>query len=157
MDLASAKIGIADTLAAYVAAVDAGDVDSYVSLFMEDGVLVPHGLDECHGHEEIRRFIERSKGSRVGNVIPGRLRHHVSPAKINLCTDETALAESYFLATNGWGPEHWGVYYDNLRLIGNDMWRFVRRVIVVEGATPDGWIGSGAGVVKFEPYTHESD
>jgi hypothetical protein len=156
MDSTSAKVSIADTLAAYVVAVDAGNVDSYVSLFTEDGTLVPHGLGECHGQEEIRRFIERSKGSRVDSVVPGRLRHHTSPAKIDLQTDETASAESYFLATNGWGPEHWGVYYDDLILVG-DAWLFARRVVVVEGATPDGWIGSGTGVVKFEPYARDSD
>jgi hypothetical protein len=155
MDSTSAKVGIADTLAGYVAAVDSGDVDAYVSLFAEDGVLVPHGLAECHGQEEIARFIERSKGSRRTSAVPGRLRHHVSPANITLHSDEAASAESYFLATNGWGPEHWGVYYDNLKLVG-EVWRFTRRVVVVEGATPDGWIGSGTGVVKFDAYPPNS-
>jgi SnoaL-like domain len=147
---AEAQLGILSTMGRYIYAVDHGNTDKILELFTHDGVLHPHGLSECRGRAAIAAFIEASRESRSVGPDVGRVRHHVSSVHIELDDREHARAWSYFLALNATGPDHWGVYRDRLTRV-DEQWLFQHRSVAIEGATPDGWIGSGTGPVKFEP------
>ena len=57
----------------------------------------------------------------------------MSSVVIELTAPDRARATSYFLAMSGAGPDHWGVYRDELARLGGE-WLFARRVVTVEGA-----------------------
>jgi hypothetical protein len=110
---------------------------------------VPHGLPECQGAEAITAFLESSKASRVQLAGATTVRHHVTSLDVELALPGRARATSYFLAVSSAGLDHWGTYRDDLREVGSQ-WLFERRVVRLKGASPDGWIGSGAGPVKLD-------
>ncbi|MCU1482189.1 MAG: hypothetical protein JWQ19_2975 [Subtercola sp.] len=143
-----AYVLISDLMGKYIAGVDSGKPPAVSELFGETGTLVVHGGEEFHGSAEIERFLVRSRESKSTNNF-GRLRHHLSSLQIETDGSDTATARSYFLAITPRGPDHWGVYTDELVREG-DRWRFALRKVVIEGADPSGWIGSGAGAVLFE-------
>jgi hypothetical protein len=141
------RIGIGVTTALYVETVDGGDIDGFVALFADDGILHPHGLPPSAGRERIREFLTSSRASRPTG---GSIRHNVSSERIRLGGGDSAEATSYFLAMGVRGPDHWGTYHDELIKVDGE-WLFRSRTVTIEGADPDGWIGSGAGPVKFAP------
>jgi hypothetical protein len=145
----TAQLGVVTTIGRYVMAVDRGDVEAVCALFTTDGVLVPHGLPECQGAEAIPAFLESSKASRVQLAGATTVRHHVTSLDVELALPGRARATSYFLAVSSAGLDHWGTYRDDLREVGSQ-WLFERRVVRLKGASPDGWIGSGAGPVKLD-------
>jgi hypothetical protein len=67
----------------------------------------------------------------------------VSSLRIDLVARDQARATSYFLAITAAGPDHWGVYRDDLVLDG-DRWRFARREAIPEGSAPGGWQGTAS-------------
>lgn len=142
------RIAVNTCTSRYVEAVDAGDFDGLLELFAEDGVLHPHGLPRYRGKAEIRAFLTESRRSRSG-PSSGRIRHHVSSERIWFPSPGRAKVTSYFIAMGRHGPDHWGVYRDELVATG-DRWVFQLRAVTLEGADPSGWIGSGLAPVKFE-------
>src|SRR5690606_3444284 len=97
--------------------------------------------------DEVVRFLVGSRDTKGEGSF--RLRHHVSSVRIRIADEDHATAQSYFLAVeSGLGPDHWGVYRDEL-VRENGAWRFARRTVTIEGATPNGWIGSGKGPVTL--------
>jgi len=63
---------IHDLYARYSWALDTGDTDAYVQLYLPDAVVyetVAEGVREVRGHEEIRRFVMRFHGN---PAFPGR-------------------------------------------------------------------------------------
>lgn len=145
---AAVRLEIGLTIGRYVEASDEGRLDDFVALFAEDGVLAPPGLPDCRGRGAIRAFIAASRASRDNVAGLGRIRHHVASIRIELRDADLAYATSYFTAMSAKGPDHWGVYRDELRPT-DGAWLFQRRTVTIEGADPNGWIGSGAGVAKF--------
>jgi uncharacterized protein (TIGR02246 family) len=145
---ARARLEIGLTIGRYVEASDEGNLDDFAALFAQDGVLAPPGVPECRGREAIRAFIAASRASRENVAGLGRIRHHVASIRIEFEDAELAYATSYFTAMSAKGPDHWGVYRDELRP-SEGAWLFQRRTVTIEGADPKGWIGSGAGVAKF--------
>lgn len=139
--------GAAELLGAYPIAVDGPDPKDVADLFTETGVLVVHGGAEFHGSAAILEFLVGSRASRKGGSF--RLRHHVSSTGIRIIDADRAIARCYFLAiTAEQGPDHWGTYDDELERVGGH-WYFARRQVTIEGASPDGWIGSGQATVKL--------
>jgi hypothetical protein len=105
-------------------------------------------VPECHGRPAIRDFIAASRASRLAVPGLGEIRHHVARPTVELELPAAGCATSYFMAVSANGADHWGIYYDELVPI-DDAWLFRRRTVVVHGAEPTGWIGSGAGVAKL--------
>ncbi|KAF2497312.1 hypothetical protein BU16DRAFT_525010 [Lophium mytilinum] len=116
-----------------------------IALFAPDSTLVVHGGVEYKGKFTIEAFFAASENTKkAGHPFP----HHLSSIKIDTNSSDHASAVSYFLVMGNTAPDHWGVYRDELVRIGGE-WVFKERRITIEGADPKGWIGSGAGPVKF--------
>lgn len=145
-----AKIAIADLQQLYVSGVDIGPVDSLLDLFLADGELIAHGQPGYRGRAAIAGFLRGSRDSRRDRSRFGRIRHHVAQTALRFETPDRATGSCYFVAMGRVGADHWGVY-DDVIVQRDALWRFERRAVTIEGAHPDGWIGSGAGPVRFVP------
>lgn len=115
----------------YVRAVDGGRVDELAALFTDPMHYDLGGGNIARTHDELRAAVERLKVTMRG--LTGRLRHHVSSVSVAFPAPGSATAMSAFIAMTGIGPDHWGVYRDELALVG-DEWLFTKRVVIVEGA-----------------------
>lgn len=136
--------GVAALIGRYRVAVDEGTTGAVAALFVEpDGELIVHGGASFRGREEIVEFLTGSRRSRAGSFS---LRHHVSGIDVDPIGLGKATASCYFLAMTQRGIDHWGVYRDRVRLVG-DEWAFEQRIVTIEGADPAGWIGSGSATV----------
>jgi hypothetical protein len=136
-----ARLDVEDTLARYTRFADGGRAGDLAALFAEDGALVV-GDDERRGRRAIQEYLEGNKADLSASAAGGgRIRHHVSSLRIDLLDRDTARATSYFLAVTAAGPDHWGVYRDELVRV-DDRWLIARREAIPEGAAPDGWQGT---------------
>jgi hypothetical protein len=133
----AARLEIEDTIGRYARYADSGRSQDLASLFTEDGVLAA-GDDEARGRAAIATYLEGSKTSLAAADDGGRIRHHVSSLRIDLTSETSAQATCYFLAITGTGPDHWGVYRDEL-VQEEQRWRFARRTAIVEGHAAGGW------------------
>lgn len=144
------RTAIAELSAGYAKDVDGGDIERVAHRFARRGVLVVHGGREYHGRTGILEFLTASRRTRASSGQGLAVRHHVSSLAVTFTAPEQAHATSYFLAMGPSGPDHWGRYEDKL-VLEDEQWRFACRAVTIEGAEPDGWIGSGAGPVSFRP------
>lgn len=143
----AAWIAINDLLGRYPHAVDSGAPGDVAALFGDRGVLIVHGGREFVGGDAIRTFLTESVASRHGTNF--RIRHHVSSLVIKFDGADRATTRSYFLAVGAQdGPDHWG-RYDDVVVRAGAGWVFDTRRVTIEGASPSGWIGSGAGPVEL--------
>jgi hypothetical protein len=133
----AARVEIDDLMARYARAADGGRSSELAGLFTDDGVLVA-GDDEARGPVAITAYLEANKASLAGQDRAGRIRHHVSSRRVEFTDTTSARATSYFLAITGVGPDHWGIYRDELVDDGTG-WRFERRTAVVEGHAAGSW------------------
>jgi hypothetical protein len=141
------QVQVTNLLNSYVEAVDGGNPVSVAKLFTPGGIYNVEGRI-CKGTNEIEKLLDDFSIS-VDKKLFGRLRHNVGSIAIHSISPNKATATSYFLAlSTKLGPDHWGVYTDIL-IKTNDKWLFESRTVSVEGATPNGWIGSGSGPPGF--------
>ena len=145
----AARVAVDDLFAAYVAGVDGGPLEELVGLFTADGVLVVHGGKEYHGRDGILEFLTSSRETRGASPV-GRIRHFNSRSRIRFDGPSSARGTTYFFAMSEVrGIDHWGVYEEDLVAV-DGVWYFKRRAVVIEGAEPNGWIGSGVALVSFD-------
>lgn len=131
LDEAFARISIEHTMSKYVRYVDSGRAEELSTLFT-DPMHYDLGVgDIARTADELRAAVESLK-ERLGEV-PGRLRHHVSSIGVDFTSSTHCRSGSAFIAMTATGPDHWGVYRDELRLV-DGVWLFAKRVVVVEGA-----------------------
>lgn len=133
----TARVEIDDLIARYARYADSGRSSDLAALFTDDGVLTAGG-DDVRGRAAITAYLDANKASLAGRDPTGRIRHHVSSRRIDLTSRTAAHATSYFLAITATGPDHWGVYRDELVHDGAQ-WCFARRAAVVEGHAPGSW------------------
>lgn len=133
----AARVEIDDLIARYARYADSGRSADLAALFTDDGVLTAGG-DDVHGRGAITAYLDASKASLAGRDPAGRIRHHVSSRRVDLISRTSARATSYFLAITATGPDHWGIYRDQLVHDGA-RWRFAHRTAVVEGHAPGSW------------------
>jgi hypothetical protein len=145
---------INDLLTRYVNGVDLGKPIEVANLFGATGILIVHGGAEHHGFAEVEQFFVHSRASKIANNLAG-LRHHLSSVQIEADGSDAATARSYFMAMTENGVDHWGVWNDKLVREAGE-WRFAERRVLIEGADPTGWIGSGSGSVPFSPAGPET-
>src|SRR3954464_3235577 len=85
------RFGINDLFVRYTTALDAGDVETIVACFTEDGALESPAVGKYAGHAGIRAFSERFAAMHGRGV---QLRHVVSNFAMTV-TGETARATCY--------------------------------------------------------------
>jgi uncharacterized protein (TIGR02246 family) len=122
------RFAISDLFTRYTCALDAGDVDTLVDCFTEDGALVSPAVGAHAGRPAIRAFAERFARFRANGA---QLRHIISNLMMQMDGDH-AHATCYltvFLTRDGksrlLAP---GMYDCDLRRI-DGVWRFQNRVI----------------------------
>lgn len=127
------------TINGYAMAVDSRDVEAYYPLFDEEAVLEFFGFPpvpgfHCVGRENIRRRASHWTPDRSKDAL-SRLtsffRHHLTSMQITLTGADTAQARTYFIVYTDIGPDHSGVYEDELVRRG-DEWLFLHRRISME-------------------------
>ena len=133
----AARVEIDDLIARYARYADSGRSSDLAALFTDDGVLAAGG-DDVLGRAAITAYLDANKASLAVRDPAGRIRHHVSSQRVDLTSRTSARATSYFLAITATGPDHWGLYRDELVHDGAQ-WRFARRAAVVEGHAPGSW------------------
>lgn len=135
MDIAelSARAGIHKTLADYIRFVDTGRASELASLFTEQTryQLAPDVI--ALERSEIVPRVQDLKALFATARDYGRIRHHNSPAAVDLLEPGRARAFSYFCAFAAAGPDHWGSYRDEL-VQQDGRWLFASRIITLEGA-----------------------
>jgi len=85
------RFAINDLFVRYTTALDAGDVETIVGCFTEDGSLESPAVGKYSGREGIRAFSERFSGMQKRGV---QLRHVISNLAIKI-SGETARATCY--------------------------------------------------------------
>ncbi len=134
----AARLGVQDTIGAYVRYADGGRPEALAALFTVDGVLTTD-TDELHGRAAIATYLHAVRAELAASPAgAGRIRHHVSSLRMVVAAPDAVHATSYFLALTGVGFDHWGVYRDRLVRVGDD-WLFAHRRAIVEGAAPGSW------------------
>jgi SnoaL-like domain len=143
----AAFIGAQRLIGDYAQSVDNGSVDDVGQLFAPHGRLIVHGGAEYQGPQGVAEFLAGSRASRMTSGF--RLRHHTSSVAIRVVDESSAIGRCYFLAIDvAAGPDHWGSYDDRMVCVDGS-WFFAERRVVIEGANPLGWIGSGRGTVTL--------
>jgi hypothetical protein len=145
-----ARAAIAELSAGYARDVDGGNIEGVAHRFARAGVLIVHGGREYHERTGILEFLTASRRTRAASGQGLAVRHHVSSLTVTFIAPDRAHAMSNFLAMGPSGPDHWGRYDDKF-VLEDDQWCFACRAVTIDGADPDGWIGSGAGPVSFTP------
>ena len=134
-----ARESIRDLVARYNAKGDSGRFDEMLALFADDAVLETP-TRTCSGSSEIRAFLEgvaRGTGS-SGKSRARFVRHFTSTHQIDLLDQSNARGRAYYCVLTERGLDHWGLYVDEYRRVG-ERWRFARRRATLEGAIPGGW------------------
>jgi hypothetical protein len=144
---ATGYAAIAALQAAYITAIDGGDLQDLESVFEDQGTLVIHGGRAFRGLAAILEFLRASRETRANasELLP--LRHHTTPPHLEFVEDGKVESSSYFSVLSVRGLDHWGTYRDQFSRAADRWWMEERR-ITIEGADPTGWIGSGSGPVR---------
>ena len=118
-----ARAAIQKTLAACTQAGDARKADVYAACFAPDGVLDLEA-PRLAGREAIRQWMA------APSVIPqpeatqenrrGYVSHHLTTCRIELISDTTATARTYWFVITAVGLDHSGYYDDRFRKVGDD-------------------------------------
>ena len=123
------RFGINDLFVRYTCALDAGDADTVIDCFAEDGTLVSPAVGEHTGRAAITAFAHRFARFQAGG---SQLRHVLSNLMMTVDGDR-AHATCYltvFLTKDGKGSLMAPGRYDcELRKI-DGQWRFQRRVVL---------------------------
>jgi len=126
------RIRINDLFVRYTTALDAGDVETIVGCFTEDGALESPAVGIYAGRQGIREFAERFARFRANG---SQLRHFISNLAVQVDGD-TARATCYLLnvITQGGRTELMapGRYDCQLAKVHGE-WLFKHRLVVLDG------------------------
>jgi SnoaL-like domain len=134
---------IRDLVARYNANGDSGRFDDVVALFAPDAVMDVGGV-AYEGRDAIRTIFTGARSQISGSGPPRYLRHLTATLQIDVVGPSAARSRCYFEVLMEHGLDHWGRYLDEFGVVGGD-WRFTRRRVLTDGATPGGWAASLAG------------
>ena len=137
----TARERIRDTMARYAHCADTGRFTELVALFTEDGALEIDGRPLLQGRAAIESFLTVTKTNIAANLTRPLIRHHVSSIHIDVHSQQTASAASYFLAITERGPDHWGRYRDRLVRVG-ELWLFQHRRVRPDGHADNSWVAT---------------
>ncbi len=132
----TAREAIRDLVARYNANGDSGRFDQVMELFAPDAVMEIEGEAPRTGTDEIRTvFTGTATGVDWGDR-PVYLRHVTGTHQIDVIDETTARGRCYFFVLTDVGLDHWGRYLDDYRVV-DGRWRFARRRVSTDGASPD--------------------
>lgn len=156
-----ARESIRDCIARYNANGDSGRIDQMVEVFAPDGVMETHG-QRYEGRETIHAFmsavVERSRPDSPPSdpsettptqewIARGRspfIRHFTSTTQIDVLSETSARARSYYLFLTVHGLDHWGRYLDEFRLV-EGRWLISHRREITDAAFAGGWGATAPG------------
>jgi len=111
---------------------------------------------ENHDHGQITELFELDgivqfpdgselEPSRLGEITgtnpPKLLRHHLTTVDIQFISPDEAHCQSYVIAgTHLKLPDHWGRWDDVVKRQNNGRWLFKKKIILVDGMDPNGWL-----------------
>jgi uncharacterized protein (TIGR02246 family) len=122
------RLAIGDLFTRYTCALDAGDVDTLVDCFTENGALVSPAVGAHAGRPAIRAFAERFARFRASG---SQLRHVISNLMMQVNGDH-AHATCYltvFLTRDGKSRLLAPGYYDCELRKTDGVWRFQNRIV----------------------------
>lgn len=132
----AARVAVHKTMTDYTHCVDTGSLAALAELFTQQCYYDMGTGAPVTDRDEIEQRAEQARAMfRDSPSFGGRVRHHVTPVSIEFTDERRATAVSYFLTMGRYGPDHWGVYCDVLVMV-DGQWRFARRVVTVEGHSP---------------------
>src|SRR4051812_23309089 len=156
-----ARESIRDCIARYNANGDSGRIEQMVEVFAPDGIMET-GSDRYEGREAIHGFMssvaERVRpagGDEQESVIMtptqewlarGRvpfIRHFTATTQIDVLSETSAKARSYYLFLTVHGLDHWGRYLDEFAPV-DGRWLITHRREMTDAAFEGGW-GARAG------------
>ncbi|MCU1497312.1 MAG: hypothetical protein JWM47_1265 [Acidimicrobiales bacterium] len=144
-----AREAVRDLVARYTQAGDRGRIVDLAELFAVDGALDvgEHG-GRWEGRDEIvARLRAVAERIAVAGSSPGPVRHHVSSLAIDASVPKEATASSYYLVFTEIGVDHWGRYRDRFAVGPDGVWRFVERVVSLDGHVEGSLVVDPSGAV----------
>jgi hypothetical protein len=142
-DEAIAREAIRKTINAYTIAGDSRLPEVFHPLWAEDAILEFAGFPPVPGFRREGRDAIRG-GTASWSNVPGEdpsltrtsfIRHNLTSCRIELTGTGTARARTYFIVFTELGPDHMGVYSDDLVREG-DEWLFRHRQITLDWRAP---------------------
>lgn len=133
MDEIAERLAINTLLNTYTINGDRGRVDALSQVFAEDGVLeTPRWRAE--GRKGIVKALSGDTGTPPPSREPGSrggtrgriMRHHLTSSLVEFTGPDTATARSYWINFTEHGPDHSGLYADEIRRI-DGRWQIVYR------------------------------
>lgn len=122
----AARSAIQSLVARYAFSADSGDSEGLANCFAEDATFVAGPVGTFNGRANILKFMQEAPAD-----IP-KVRHHMSTHHIDFTGPDSARGVQYSLVVSEIGPDHWGVYEDEYKLI-DGQWLFYVRNGMVEG------------------------
>jgi ketosteroid isomerase-like protein len=169
-----AREAIRQTIQAYSIAGDQRDAAKFAALWTEDALFTFAGFDplpgfRCQGISEIRARVASWNPARGKDPSLSRtrfIRHNLTTSEIELTGPDSAAARTYFVVVTEHGPDHAGVYSDQLVCDG-ERWLLRNRAITLDWRSPaslfpplEGPPGKGphqANVDLMNAYAHALD
>ena len=133
-----ARESIRDIVARYNSNGDSGRVDAMMALFLGDATLEVPGRASIDGIDSIREFFSGVADGGDNGFELKVLQHHTATHQIDIIDEGRASGRCYFAVYTQLGLDHWGRYVDEYRC-RDGQWKFLRRVVHVDGFTPGGW------------------
>ena len=125
------RLAIEDLFIRYTCALDAGDVDTVVGCFAEEGALESPAVGRCAGRDAIRVFAQRFARFRANG---SQLRHVISNVRSDV-VGEAAHANCYlvvFLTREGQSRMLAPGWYACELVKRDGEWLFLRRVVTMD-------------------------
>jgi hypothetical protein len=157
-----ARESIRDCIARYNANGDSGRIAQMVEVFAPDGVMETHG-ERYEGREAIRTFMSdvAQESGRFSHTAPadgpttpvqdwlarGRpffIRHFTATTQIDVLSETSATARSYYLFLTVHGLDHWGRYLDEFAPV-DGRWLITHRREITDAAYAHGWAAGAVG------------
>ena len=142
-DEAVAREAIRKTLNGYTIAGDSRAPEAFHGLWAENAILEFDGFPPVPGfRREGREAIVA--GTATWSQVPGEdpsltrtsfIRHNLTTCQIELTSPDAARARTYFIVFTELGPDHAGVYSDEVVRVGED-WLFSHRRITLDWRAP---------------------
>lgn len=124
------RSAIQSLAARYILAADRRNFEDFANCFSEDATFVAGPGGALNGRANILQFMQGAPPD-----LP-KVRHHTTTHHIEFTGPDSASGVQYFQTVSEIGPDNWGVYEDEYRLI-DGQWLIQVRNGVVEGNAPN--------------------
>jgi hypothetical protein len=159
-----AREAIRKTINAYSIAGDQRDAATFTTLWAEDALFEFAEFAPLPGFRR-KGLAEICAGTAAWSALPGQdpslaqtgfIRHNLTTSEIELTGADTARARTYFVVVTEAGPDHAGIYSDELVRSG-ERWLFSRRSITLDWRSPASRFPAIEGPPGKEPHQANID